>query len=43
VLATALLVLLLVNIRNAWDLAVALARRQTEHNRQSRANLGPSP
>jgi hypothetical protein len=43
VLATALLVLLLVNIRNAWDLAVALARRQTEHNRQSRANPGPSP
>jgi hypothetical protein len=43
VLATALLVLLLVNIRNAWDLALALARRQTEHNRQSRANPGPPP
>jgi hypothetical protein len=43
VLATALLVLLLVNIRNAWDLAVALARCQTEHDRQSRANPGPSP
>jgi hypothetical protein len=42
-LATALLVLLLVNIRNAWDLALALARRQTEHNRQWRANPGPSP
>ncbi len=35
VLAAALLVLLLVNIRNAWDLALALARRQTERNARS--------
>jgi hypothetical protein len=43
VLAAALMILLVVNIRNAWDLALALARRQTDRNPQSRASPGPSP
>ncbi len=38
VLAASLLVLLLVNIRNAWDLAVTLARRHTD----ARKNDPPS-
>ena len=43
VLAGALLLLLVVNIRNAWDLTLAFARRQAELNQQVRApDNGPS-
>ncbi len=37
ILAGALLLLLVVNIRNAWDLTLAFARRQAELSRQAHA------
>jgi hypothetical protein len=37
ILAGALLLLLVVNIRNAWDLTLAFARRQAELSRQVHA------
>jgi hypothetical protein len=43
-LAASLLLLLLVNIRNAWDLAVTLARRQADSKRsEASVNQPPSP
>ncbi|HEX3710005.1 MAG TPA: hypothetical protein VHV56_08960 [Pseudolabrys sp.] len=36
VLAAALLLLLIVNIRNAWDLTLSMVRRQTEREREKR-------
>ena len=43
ILAGALLLLLVVNIRNAWDLTLAFARRQAELSQQVRApENGPS-
>ncbi|MBV8775810.1 MAG: hypothetical protein JO258_01305 [Alphaproteobacteria bacterium] len=48
VLAIAMLLLLVVNIRNAWDLALSLARRATEQRAKEagappRITLPPSP
>jgi hypothetical protein len=43
-LAASLLLLLLVNIRNAWDLAVTLAQRQADRSRaDTSVNQPPSP
>ena len=42
-LAAALLLLLLVNIRNAWDLAVTLARRHTDNARNNPSPPPPPP
>jgi hypothetical protein len=38
VLAISLLALLVINIRNAWDLILAIVRRQTDRERQTRKN-----
>jgi hypothetical protein len=44
ILAGALLLLLLVNVRNAWDLTVTFARRHSDTARNSQAaNQPPSP
>jgi hypothetical protein len=43
VLAAALLVLLAVNIRNAWDLMLALATRATQPAQQTRDRPTPPP
>jgi hypothetical protein len=44
ILAAAMLLLLLVNVRNAWDLTVTFARRHSDTARNSQAaNQPPSP
>ena len=43
VLAGATLLLLVVNIRNAWDLTISLARRLAEHSRKAKDSATTAP